>query len=188
MGVPIISVLLIFGGRMKELGTKRAILPGPVQEQTSFRLFLLVGILMLIGSIFEFFWRGERLRWPTFLAGWILALTSFVIRRKAIEALGKFWSLHVEIRPNHQLIQTGPFRWIRHPTYLSMILELVAGGLILNAFYTLCAVALIFLPTLIYRLKIEEKALVEKFGDTYRNYQDHTPALIPYKWPKINTI
>ncbi len=183
MGAPIISVLFIFGMRMKELGTKRAILPGPVREQRTFRLFLLVGILMLAGSLTEFLWRGERLRWSTFVAGWVLALASFGLRRKAIAALGKFWSLHVEIRHNHQLVQTGPFRWIRHPTYLSMILELLAVGLILNAIYAQILGFALFLPTLLWRLKLEETALVEKFGEEYRQYQRTTPGLFPYKIP-----
>jgi protein-S-isoprenylcysteine O-methyltransferase Ste14 len=100
----------------------------------------------------------------------------------AIAALGKFWSLHVEIRENHEFIQTGPFRWVRHPTYLSMILELLALALICNAFFTLLLIPLFFLPVLIMRIRIEEVALVEKFGDAYRNFQRTKSAVIPGIW------
>jgi protein-S-isoprenylcysteine O-methyltransferase Ste14 len=181
--LPVISVGAVYLVRMQELKTKRDTVAGPVAETLTFRLFMLAGTLMLVGSLAEYFWRGERLRWATFLAGWACAVASFAIRRRAIAALGKFWSLHVEIRDNHQFVQSGPFRWVRHPTYFSMILELLVGGLMLNAWYSLAVVSLLFVPTLLLRIKLEETALVDKFGDAYRAYQSSTPALLPYKPP-----
>jgi len=183
--LPIASGLLIYGLRMAELGTKREIVPGPVRETATLRLFILAGALMLAGAIVEFLWRGGTWHGPAFLAGWVLALASIALRRRAIAALGHFWSLHVEIRPNHQFVRSGPFRWLRHPTYLSMFLELFAGALFLNAPGALAISLLIFVPTLLWRLRLEEAALVEKFGDAYRAYQSNTPALFPYKWPTI---
>jgi protein-S-isoprenylcysteine O-methyltransferase Ste14 len=181
--LPIASVLVIYLARMVELKTKRNTIPGPVKENLTLRLFMLAGTLMLVGSITEFLLRRSSLFWPTFLAGWACAVLSFGIRRRAIAALGKFWSLHVEIRENHQFVRAGPFRWIRHPTYFSMILELVCAGLILNAYISFTVAALIFIPALLMRLKLEETALVEKFGPTYEAYQRETPAIFPYKWP-----
>ncbi len=184
MAIPISSAILIFLVRLKELGTRRETVPGPVRETVTLRLFLLAGALMCGGGIAEFFWRHLSLQWVTFVLGWACVLSSFAIRRWAISALGKFWSLHVEIRAQHEFVTRGPFRWLRHPTYFSMMLELLGGGLILNAFYTLAAASLIFVPTLVWRLKVEETALVEKFGAAYREYQRQTPALFPYKRPR----
>jgi protein-S-isoprenylcysteine O-methyltransferase Ste14 len=181
--LPIASVLVIYLVRMVELKTKRNTIPGPIKENLTLRLFMLAGTLMLIGSITEFFLRRSGLFWPTFIAGWVCALLSFGIRRRAIAALGQFWSLHVEIRENHQFVRTGPFRWVRHPTYFSMILELLCLGLILNAYISLAVTALVFIPALLLRLKLEEAALVEKFGAAYQAYQRERPAIIPYKWP-----
>ena len=62
-----------------------------------------------------------------------MAVFSFWLRARAIAALGRFWSLHVEIRENHEFVKTGPFRWMRHPVYFSMILELASICLILHA-------------------------------------------------------
>ena len=181
--LPIVSVLVIFAARMLELGTKRDTISGPVRENLTFRLFLLAGVLMLGGGITEFVLKGMAISWPMFAAGWAAALASFVIRRSAIAALGRFWSLHVEIRENHQLVKEGPFRFMRHPTYFSMILELLSAGLVLGAFYSLAIVLLVFIPALYLRLKLEEFALIEKFGDAYKSYQKTTPAIFPYKWP-----
>jgi protein-S-isoprenylcysteine O-methyltransferase Ste14 len=181
--LPIASVLAVYLARMVELGTKRNTIPGPVKENLTLRLFMLAGTLMCVGSIAEFLLRGSHLYWPTFIAGWVCAVISFTLRRRAIAALGKFWSLHVEIRENHQFVQSGPFRWVRHPTYFSMILELVCAGLILNAYVSLIVAMAVFIPSLLMRLRLEEAALIEKFGPAYKEYQRETPAIFPYKWP-----
>ena len=182
--LPAASVVAIYAARMVELKAKRDTIRGPVRETLTLRLFMLTGTLMLAGSIGEFFLRGLVLNWWTFVLGWLCSLASFAIRRRAIAALGKFWSLHVEIRENHQFVRSGPFRWMRHPTYFSMILELLGLGLIMNAFYSLLVVAVCFVSALALRLRLEEAALVEKFGEAYREYQRTTPTLFPYKFPR----
>ncbi len=180
--LPLVSVLAIYIVRLIELGTKRDLIAGKIRENLTLRLFLLAGTIIFAGSIAEFIFRAPRLWWPAFTAGWVCGVASFAIRRRAIAALGRFWSLHVEIRDNHEFVQSGPFRWVRHPAYFSMILELLALALICNAFFTLLLIPLFFVPVLIMRIRIEEVALVEKFGDAYRTFQRTKPALIPWKW------
>jgi isoprenylcysteine carboxyl methyltransferase (ICMT) family protein YpbQ len=180
--LPIVAVVAIYGLRLFELSRKRNTIPGIVREHLTLRLFFLAGTIIFLGSVIEYLLRGKELSWPLFVLGIALAIISFWLRRKAIAALGKFWSLHVEIREQHQFVQHGPFRYLRHPTYLSMILELVALALICRAFITLLAIPVLFLPVLAVRLHVEESALTEKFGETYRHYQQTTPALFPWKW------
>lgn len=180
--LPLVSVVAIYLVRLKEIGTKRDLIAGKIHENLTLRLFLLAGTVIFFGSITEFILLRPSLRWGPFIAGWVCGIVSFAIRRKAIAALGRFWSLHVEIRDNHEFVQSGPFRFVRHPAYFSMILELLALTLICNAFYTLLLIPLFFVPVLIMRIRIEEVALVEKFGDAYRTYQRTRPALVPWKW------
>jgi protein-S-isoprenylcysteine O-methyltransferase Ste14 len=180
--LPLIAVAILYVARMVELGTKRQVIAGPVRERWSLRIFWLVGTAIWVGAVVEYFARQQRLEWPWFAAGVGCGVASFIIRRRAIAALGKFWSLHVEIREEHQFVQDGPFRWMRHPTYFSMLLELVAVALILKAVLVLILVPLLYLPALAYRLHLEEPALIAKFGDTYRDYMSATPAFLPYRW------
>jgi len=180
--LPIFTVVLIVTARIIEVGTKRQTIPGKTREKTTLRLFILTEMVMLFGSIIEYAWREYPFSWGLLAGGVVCALFSFWIRRQAIAELGKFWSLHIEIRDNHELIQGGPFRWVRHPAYFSMILEVASMGIILHAFYMLAAVPLFFLPVLFFRLKTEEAALIEKFGDKYREYQRRTPAILPFKF------
>ncbi len=183
--IPILSAVAITAARLIEIGTRRNTIAGPVREQWSLRLFLGVGMIMFFGSIAEFVWRGQPFSRGFFAAGWVCALASFALRRRAIAALGKFWSLHVEIRDSHQFVQSGPFRFVRHPAYLSMLLELLSGGLILNATVMLLIFPLLFFPVLLWRIRMEEEALLDKFGDSYRDYQRRIPALIPSPWRKL---
>ena len=74
---------------------------------------------------------------------------------------------------------SGPFAYARHPVYFSMILELLGIGLIVNAWIMLAVVFAIFVPTLFARVRIEERALLEQFGDAYGKYMQTTPAIVP---------
>jgi protein-S-isoprenylcysteine O-methyltransferase Ste14 len=182
LAVPIVSALLIYGARIAELKQRREVEPGTVRENLTLRLFVAVGSLMLIGSIAEQLWARSAFRPLLFTAGCVSALASFALRRRAIRELGKMWSLHVEIREEHQLVTTGPYRWVRHPAYTSMILELAALGLLLQSRYISLLVALLFIPTLVARIRIEEAALRAQIAG-YSEYQRATPALLPYKFP-----
>ena len=179
---PVASALLIYCARMAELRTRRDVEQGKIRESLTLRLFVLVGSAMLLGSIAEQLWFRPPFRPLLFVAGWLSALGSFWLRRRAIRELGKMWSLHVEIRSRHQLVVSGPYRWVRHPAYTSMILELLALGLLLQSRFTSALVALLFIPTLVARIKLEEAALREQLSG-YAEYQRSTPALLPYKFP-----
>ena len=182
LAAPIASALLIYGARMAELKQRREVAQGTIRENLTLRLFVAVGSLMLLGSIAEQLWFRAAFSLPLFAAGWVAALASFTLRRRAIRELGKMWSLHVEIRERHQLVVTGPYRWVRHPAYTSMILELAALGLLLQSRYTSLLATLLFVPTLIARIRIEEAALRAQIAG-YSEYQRATPALLPYKFP-----
>lgn len=182
IALPIISAVLIYGARIRELKQRRDVVQGAVRENVTLRLFVLVGSLMLLGSIAEELWLRPAFAPLFFAAGWLCAVASFALRRRAIRELGKMWSLHVEIRERHQLVVTGPYRWVRHPAYTSMMLELASLGLLLQSRYTSVLAAVLFIPTLIARIRIEEAALKARV-EGYSDYQRNTPALLPYKFP-----
>jgi protein-S-isoprenylcysteine O-methyltransferase Ste14 len=182
LALPIVSALLIYGARIRELRQRRDVEPGSIRENLTLRLFVLAGSLMLLGSIAEQLWFRLPFSPALFAAGWLSAVLSFVLRRRAIRELGKMWSLHVEIRERHQLVVTGPYRWVRHPAYTSMILELASLGFLLQSRYASLLAGLLFVPTLVARIRIEEAALSAQLAG-YSDYQRRTPALLPYKFP-----
>jgi protein-S-isoprenylcysteine O-methyltransferase Ste14 len=177
--LPAVATLVVFGLRMREVFTKREVVPGKTAETLTFTLFMLCGLLIVAGGIAEFYLRASVLRWSTFIPGLLLSIASFWIRWSAIRALGRYWSLHVEMREGHEFVRSGPFAYARHPVYLSMIFELLGIGLMLNAWFTLVGVFALFVPTVIARVRLEEAALLEQFGETYRDYMRETPAILP---------
>ncbi len=177
--LPILAVLAVFAERMREVFAKRQTVAGKTQEKLTFNLFMLCGLAIVAGGIAEYLLRDLRLWWPTFVPGVIISIASFAVRRAAIRALGKFWSVHVEMREGHEFVRSGPFAHARHPVYFSMVLELAGIAMILNAWIALGAVLLIFIPTMALRVRIEEQALVAQFGDAYREYMKVTPAIVP---------
>lgn len=181
--LPPLSAICIYVARIVELRTRRNTIAGTVREHLTLRLFVAIGTAMLLGSIVEYLLVWRTVSWPFFVSGWAVALLSIYLRRSAIAALGPFWSLHVEIRETHKLVRDGPFRWIRHPVYSSMILEILSIGLLLRSWVTMLFVYTAFLPTLLARVWIEEKTLIEKFGDAYLQYRRQVPAILPYKVP-----
>ena len=72
--------------------------------------------------------------------GVFIFLSSFFIvkqqRAAIIERFGKFHSIHIEIRDHQQIIKKGPYKYLRHPYYLSVMLELLGFPLVPNAYYT----------------------------------------------------
>lgn len=186
--VPILLALVVYAVRMGEIFTKRTTVAGKVTENLTFRLFMMIGTVMIFGSIIYYWVAMPRpISWVAVAVGVVCAVVSFRLRWAAIAALGRFWSLHVEMRDNHEFVQSGPFRYMRHPTYFSMILELLAFGLICNAWWLLLIIPFAFIPALALRLRIEEAALVNQFGDAYRAYQQRVPMLVPYKWPSATS-
>jgi protein-S-isoprenylcysteine O-methyltransferase Ste14 len=96
------------------------------------------------------------------------------------KTLGDNWSPVLEIRREHTLIVSGPYKRVRHPMYSDMILWMVSFVLITaNWFYaiTLC-VGLTILFTI--RIPDEEKLMTERFGEQYTAYMKRTKRLIPY--------
>ena len=94
--------------------------------------------------------------------------------------LGRNWSISLEIREQHALVQTGVYRLIRHPMYSSFFLLSFAQMLLLPNWFAgafgLLGVAVLY----VLRVRQEERMMLENFGNDYLGYMDHTKRLIPW--------
>jgi protein-S-isoprenylcysteine O-methyltransferase Ste14 len=136
-------------------------------------------IAVFLLSLVERFWWRNPVQWQVSAAGMALVAGAMLLRLTAIRTLGQFWSLQVEIRQQHQLVREGVYRYLRHPAYASMTLEIIALPLAANSYYTLAFAVAVFVPLLVIRLRLEERALVEKFGEEYVNFRREVGALFP---------
>ena len=92
--------------------------------------------------------------------------------------LGGNWSSSVTVKVGHELVRTGPYRWVRHPIYTGIILGLLGTAIARNQVRGLIAVLLAYLGFKI-KSKIEESAMQATFGPDYLEYSQHTGAIMP---------
>lgn len=138
-----------------------------------------------LGSVVESFVVDRPFRIPFAILGSCLFAAGFIIRRWVLQSLGTLWAIDIDIKPDHHLIKTGPYRFCRHPNYLAMLLEMVGFCLIPSAFYSLAVFLPLYVFALAARIRLEEAALVDRLGDEYRTYRQTTFALLPIpKWQR----
>ena len=92
------------------------------------------------------------------------------------------YSGHVEVTEEHHLVKSGPYRFIRHPGYTGFLLMMLGVAFGYSSLIGLAAVPVLLLPGLIYRMNVEERLLIEQFGDDYRTYSRKSKRLIPGIW------
>lgn len=101
------------------------------------------------------------------------------LRWYAIYYLGRYFTVDVAIAADQRVIDTGPYRFIRHPSYLGAIGAFVGLGLTMNNGLSLAVLVLPIGSVFIRRIYIEEAALRAGLGDAYTQYMRRTYRLLP---------
>jgi protein-S-isoprenylcysteine O-methyltransferase Ste14 len=112
-------------------------------------------------------------------AGLALMLAGTALRWAAIRALWSYFTVNVSILEGQRVVRGGPYRLVRHPSYTGLLLRYLGFGLALANWLS---AALVFLPLLcatVYRMRVEEEALREHFGEEYEEYAGETKRLVP---------
>lgn len=118
-----------------------------------------------------------------FVAGIAVLLVGGVIRQYAVRTLDDYFTTTVRVHENQQVVDSGPYRWVRHPSYTGGLLEYTGIGLILGNWMSLITVVGGIVTAYVYRIRIEERTLSEELGKPYQRFLDRTPyRLIPYVW------
>jgi protein-S-isoprenylcysteine O-methyltransferase Ste14 len=153
---------------------------GEVIRGWTFYALSIIHFMVGIIAVLEYFWVNRRLNYYITLTGLTLFIIAFWGRAWAIKTLGRYHSAHIEIREHHPLIKNGPYRYIRHPYYLAVILEVMGFPLIPNSYYSFLVALFSYIPMVFIRLFFEEKELLIKFGEQYTEYRKEVPCIIPF--------
>jgi len=158
---------------------------GPGRDERS------IGFLwMAFGSAYslallDFYWL--RPHWALLEWNWIWAVTGCglfllgqTIRVISIRALGRFFTVTVRLHPEHHLIQEGIYKRIRHPAYTGLFLGMAGYVTLFASVIGYALLIFLALPAMVYRIRVEEKVLIEKFGDEYREYSRKAKRLVPF--------
>ncbi len=114
------------------------------------------------------------------LSGLILIVLGLVVRWVAILTLRRFFTVNVAIQTDHIIIQTGIYKYIRHPSYLGMLLSFFGLGIRVSNLISIIVLLIPITFVLVNRIQIEERALNDTFGNDYLEYCKETWKLIPW--------
>ncbi len=111
--------------------------------------------------------------------GFALFVLGVFVRVWSIWTLGKFFTVQVAIASDHKLIEAGPYRVLRHPSYTGSLLMFVGFLICHGNALTMAIVLVSVLAVFIRRIQVEEAALAEAFGEPWRAYVKRTWRLLP---------
>jgi protein-S-isoprenylcysteine O-methyltransferase Ste14 len=139
-----------------------------------------VGIALnfLLGGLFM----AAAIPWhrtALFLLGVTLILLGVALRWYAIWTLGSYFTRHVAVSADQKVMQNGPYRYIRHPAYSGTFLTMLGVGLAMTNWASLVALLMCVLLGHMYRVRVEEKALIQTIGQPYVEYMHRTRRFIP---------
>lgn len=121
----------------------------------------------------------QRISDASALLAIVLTLISLPILLWAVVVLGSQWSVAGRINADHQLITTGPYRYLRHPIYTALFGFLLAAGLVFTTLPLLLLAVVIYAVGTALRIRGEESLLREQFGARFEAYAARTPAVVP---------
>ncbi len=93
--------------------------------------------------------------------------------------LGRNWSGVVTVKEDHELIRSGPYRFVRHPIYTGLLIAFIGSAVARDQWRGVLAVVIVYLA-LWRKYRLEERWREQTFGDAYRRCREETPALIPH--------
>jgi protein-S-isoprenylcysteine O-methyltransferase Ste14 len=113
------------------------------------------------------------------VASMVLGPPSVLLAWVATRHLGKQWRYQAALRADHELIRTGPYAWIRHPIYTSMLGMVLTTGLCWTWWPMFVAAVAVFMAGTEMRVRAEDRLLAERFGETFAEYRKRVPAYVP---------
>jgi protein-S-isoprenylcysteine O-methyltransferase len=108
-----------------------------------------------------------------------LLVSGLALRWTSVMFLGRFFTVNVTVMDDHRVIDAGPYRYVRHPSYSGLLLAFLGLGLFFNNWLSLVIVIVPITIALVYRIRIEEAALGAAMGAEYAAYCSRTKRLVP---------
>ena len=148
--------------------------------------WLIVG-LMFVGLTLDF---TLSARLPQAVIAWRRDLVFFIgigfmlggiaFRWWAIAILGKFFTFDVAVQSGQRVVDNGPYRYVRHPSYTGALMTQIGIGLALGNWAGLFALMVCMAIAYSYRISVEERALIAALGEPYKQYMQRTRRIIPF--------
>ena len=154
-----------------------------IQDRNS--LWILLGLQwtgLALNFLLGWSFPAAAIRWQRtwfFLVGLLFILLGISLRWLAIRTLGRYFTRDVAVSADQPVVQKGPYRLIRHPAYTGTFLTMLGVGLAITNWASLISLLICVILGHLYRVKVEEKALIQAIGEPYIEYIRRTKRFIP---------
>ena len=174
-----VALLFFLQPVARQLIVRRRMPPVKAKFNSASAIFLLLLVYLFVVAWFGYAEIGLLADWAYYL-GLSLAILANATYFWGLQSLGRYFSSMVVVYQGHQLVERGPYRFVRHPMYASILLGSIGMGLMSQSWaalaYSVIATAII----VAYRTSVEEKALVSELGEAYISYTRRVKRLIPF--------
>jgi len=125
------------------------------------------------------FWNSPLEPWRAFI-GVLLALLATAVAWSAVRNLGRQWRVDAGLNANHELVQTGAYRFVRHPIYASMFAMLLTSLALVGTLPGWPVALVLFAIGTEIRVRVEDRLLRERFGEKFLEWRRRVPAYVPF--------
>ncbi len=143
-------------------------------------LWVTITFCFTFGFMFSFHGRWEAKEFQFYFLGLFVIFIGSIIRWLSIYQLKKAFTVDVAIGAEHKLKTNGLYNVVRHPSYLGLWLIMTGFAIGMNSLLSAVVVIIPMFLVIHYRIVVEEKVLVDAFGEDYKHYQASTKRLIPW--------
>lgn len=139
--------------------------------------------MLLVAIAYSIIWQGHF--WERPLPLWRMVLSILILILACILSwsgtrfLGRQWRVDAGLNADHELVKTGPYRFVRHPIYASMLCLFCGTAAMITPLLLFLPALLLFILGTEIRVRIEDGLLASRFGEEFRSYQSKIPAYIP---------
>ena len=138
---------------------------------------------IFLALILSFYFAGAHI---AMLPGWVFSLgilliiLGIILRQLSMAILGRYFSGVVGVQKDQKVIEKGPYKYVRHPSYTGALMIFIGLGLALQSLAAVLTLIVLFIIAYGFRIHVEEKALISELGEPYIDYKKRTKRLIPY--------
>jgi protein-S-isoprenylcysteine O-methyltransferase Ste14 len=178
------AVFIIYWTVSARSAKKNLDVDNPWRQSATLRMFITVGVIVLITLLYSYQWFGfdyrQRPGFTTQGTGAVLCFAGISLAIWARRHLGANWSIMPSIKEGHALVTSGPYRFVRHPIYTGMLAAIFGSALVGGAVWFL--IFIVVGAMFVWRVKVEEKIMMQLFPQQYPEYKKRTKALVPFVW------
>jgi protein-S-isoprenylcysteine O-methyltransferase Ste14 len=117
-----------------------------------------------------------------FSLGAVIAWCGLLLRWWCFATLGRYFTVVLQTSEDQPVVQRGPYRVLRHPSYTGLLLAFVGCGLMVGNWVSAAGSVALVLIALVDRIRVEERALNAALGDRYRDFAARRARLVPFVW------